>query len=127
VDGGWGKLLVSFPPAAPFKVQHTPAIPTPAMPASCVCVLRAAHGACFACCPCSVIQQLRARGAYLIVVCNEGDTDVEEICQGHASLVKVPLVSHPFTKLLGAVTSVADRREPWEDCARLYEWVDGTL
>ncbi|GAB4823479.1 hypothetical protein N2152v2_010525 [Parachlorella kessleri] len=40
----------------------------------------------------SVIQQLRARGAYLIVVCNEGDTDVEEICQGHASLVKVPLV-----------------------------------
>ena len=67
-------------------------------------MVRAAHAARCACCPCSVIQQLRARGAYLIVVCNEGDTDVEEICQGHASLVKVPLVSHlPTKQMLGEV------------------------
>ena len=40
----------------------------------------------------SVIQQLRARGARLIVVCTEGDDDVRSIVSPHCTLVEVPHV-----------------------------------
>ncbi|KAL4421718.1 hypothetical protein ABPG77_002334 [Micractinium sp. CCAP 211/92] len=43
----------------------------------------------------SVIQQLLARGARLLVVCNQGDEDVEELCGSpdrRCSLIRVPQV-----------------------------------
>ncbi|KAL4452541.1 hypothetical protein ABPG75_008203 [Micractinium tetrahymenae] len=43
----------------------------------------------------SVIQQLLARGANLLVVCNEGDDDLEELCGSpdkRCSLIRVPQV-----------------------------------
>ena len=40
----------------------------------------------------SVIQQLRARGARLIVVCTEGDDDVRSIVSPQCTLVEVPFV-----------------------------------
>lgn len=43
----------------------------------------------------SVIQQLLARGARLLVVCNRGDRDLEELCaspDGRCSLIRVPQV-----------------------------------
>jgi hypothetical protein len=41
----------------------------------------------------SVIQQLLARSARLLVVCCEGDADMEELCaQGECSLILVPQV-----------------------------------
>ena len=40
----------------------------------------------------SVIAQLRARSARLIVVCNEGDDDVAAACGPQDALVRVPHV-----------------------------------
>ena len=40
----------------------------------------------------SVIQQLRARGAGLIVVCNSGDAEVEALCSDRCFLIPVPQV-----------------------------------
>jgi hypothetical protein len=42
----------------------------------------------------SVLQQLLARGARLLVVCCQGDADVEELCEGRqCSLIRVPQAS----------------------------------
>jgi len=44
----------------------------------------------------SVIQQLLARGAQLLVVCTEGDADMEELCGNErCSLIRVPEVREP--------------------------------
>lgn len=52
----------------------------------------------------SVIQQLRARGANLIVVCNEGDAEVEDICAGdHCSLIRVPLTADALQPIINIV------------------------
>lgn len=37
----------------------------------------------------SVLQQLRARGAQLIVLCNEGDADMEDLCGKGCRLIQV--------------------------------------
>ncbi len=36
----------------------------------------------------SVLQQLRARGAQLIVLCNEGDADVQDLCGSSCRLIR---------------------------------------
>ena len=37
----------------------------------------------------SVLQQLRARGAQLIVLCNEGDFDMQDLCGKGCRLIQV--------------------------------------
>ena len=51
----------------------------------------------------SVLQQLRARGAQLIVLCNEGDADMEDLCGKGCRLIQVRA---PKAGVLGAFPSV---------------------
>lgn len=45
----------------------------------------------------SVIQQLRARHARLIVLCNEGDSNLDELVSPHCCLIKVcPALQDPL-------------------------------
>jgi hypothetical protein len=56
----------------------------------------------------SVVQQLLARGAQLIVLCNRNDRDIEEACRSGCRLIKVGACSSCDTPLGVAVTNV-----PW--------------
>ena len=63
--------------------------PRPRTPAAVVATQDAMHGKML-----SVIQQLLARSARLLVVCNEGDAEVAELCHegNRCALIRVPRV-----------------------------------
>ena len=48
----------------------------------------------------SVLQQLRARGAQLIVLCNEGDADMEDLCGKGCRLIQARAPVIPFFQIL---------------------------
>lgn len=47
----------------------------------------------------SVIQQLRARSARLIVLCNEGDDAIADLCSPKCRLIQVNFTLLPFLSL----------------------------
>ena len=69
------------------EIKHGPlALVDETLPIVVICTQDACYGKML-----QVIQQLHARGANLVVLCNEGDEEVAEAAGGAAKLIRVPL------------------------------------
>lgn len=56
----------------------------------------------------SVIQQLRARNARLIVLCNEGDDSIANLCSPKCRLIQVSKCAHMHKLLAKAAVCIRD-------------------
>ncbi len=70
----------------------------------------------------SVLQQLRARGAQLIVLCNEGDADVQDLCGSSCRLIRARRPAAPPQTLPDPAFLARSLRPPLDAGARRDLW-----